>query len=55
MYVYIPILYIHACIYIHKHTYMIYIQNIEVDKYICIHIFTLFPYIYMYMDRYIYI
>ena len=55
MYVCIPILYIHVCIYIHKHTYMIYIHNIEIDKYICIPIFTLFAYIYTYMHRYIYI
>ena len=32
---------------------MIYIHNIEIDKYICIHIFTFFAHIYMHRDIYI--
>ena len=47
-------MYIYMCIYIQKHTYMTYIHNMEVDKYICLHIFTLLAYIYMYcIDSYI--
>ena len=63
LYIYIYMYYIYVCVYIyiiytcmyyiHKHTYMIYIHNKKMDQYICIHIFTLFAYIYMYMHRYI--
>ena len=56
MYIYIYIyMCIYMCIYIQKHTYMTYIHNIEVDKYICLPIFTLLAYINMYMHRFIYI